>query len=266
MGNLPLNQSNNVIVNCAAAKKKNIETSSEYYSSMESYISSKNSAYSTFSNAMNQITATTFDGGETPTTRALEAAVYTAKSTYDNIPTPPSPLTLNTNCCTTDNMLYHLGGQSCITPTILGSYQMSDNVYSNKLSYSNSSIPDIGSCTLACSTDYKACFQALYNKSTKICYLMGKDDPTKSYTYTYSRDYSLLTAPPPPNSPPTNIPIPPSSPSQPIASEFEDIIQDETLQAVPPSDSSSIIIIVAVSITMLFVLFMIYMFFLRKTS
>jgi hypothetical protein len=124
MGNLPLDHTNNVIVNCAAAKKKNVETSSAYYSSMESYISAKNSAYSSFSKAINKITSTTFDNGETQATRALEAAVFAAKSAYDNIPVPPSPLTLNTNCCTSDNMLYHLGGQSCITPTMLGSYQM----------------------------------------------------------------------------------------------------------------------------------------------
>lgn len=254
----PLDKSDSVIVNCAAVKKKNIEISSSYYTSMESYISTKNSAYLAFSTAMNKITPSTFDNGETQTTKALEAAVYSAKLAYDNIPAPPTPLKLNNSCCTSDNTLYNLTTQSCITPTMIGPYQMSDNVYSNKLSYINSSTPNIEGCKLACSVD-KECFQALYNKSTKICYLMGKDDPSKSYTYTYSKDYSLLTAPPPPDSPPTNIPIPPSF-------NQSDIFQGDPSQ-IESSNSSSIIIIVAVSITMLFVLlFMIYMFFLRKQS
>jgi hypothetical protein len=99
---------------------------------------------------------------------------------------------------------------------------------------------------------------------------MGKDDQSKSYSYTYSKDYSLLTAPNPPGSPPTNIPIPPSIPNQPVSdfSESDNTIKDGTLQANPQLNSSSIIIIIAVSITItiLFVLFMIYMFFLRKPS
>ncbi len=262
MRNLSLIPKNNSIVNCAAVKKKNIEISNAYYSSMESYVASKQSAYNEFSKAMNMITPTTYDNGETSVTKTLEEAVYAAKKKYDNIPIPLQQNKYNINCCTSDDMLYYQDEQSCIIPTMLGTYKMSDNVHSNKLSFTNSSVPDINSCILACSVNDK-CSQALYNKNTKICYLMGKDDPGKTYTYTYSRDYALLSSPSV-NSSPTNISLSPSISTSPETSTY-----NETLEEAPLNEtlsSSSIVIIVTVLITVIFILFMLYLYFSRKTS
>ncbi len=256
MGNLFSDSTmKNVIVNCAAVKKKNAELIKTYYYEMDSYISNKEAAYSTFSTAMNMITPTTYDNGETPTTVALEAAVYAAKGVYDNIKRPEKK-SINVSCCTSDDMLFSVENASCIIPTMVGSYKSSDNVFSNKVSFNSSSSPDINSCALACSTNTN-CYQALYNKNTQTCYLMGKDDPTESYTYTYSDEYSLLTAPQQVDTPPTNIQIPFFEPD---ASTPNDTTPENT------SNSSSIIIISLIAVLTVFLFIMICLFFYKQSK
>ncbi len=245
------NLAGNTVTNCASVKKYNEGIARDYYVAMDNYITNKNIAYSNFSAAINMITPSTFNAGETYATRELEAAVVAAKAAWDNI-TPPTKNELSTTCCVSDNTLYLLRNKTCIPETMSGTYRVADNVYSNKVSFKNTSSPDVNSCALACSTD-KNCYQALYNKNSKKCYLMGKDDPKVAYSYLYSTDYTLLTSPSSANTSATNIPIKPSS-------SVSDNNADTT------DSSTSIIIIVVISVSLLFLLLMFYLLYSRKSG